>query len=83
MCSIAFSPLVQAYLLCFLRLVWRINQPFVPRNTARLKCLVCSSLPVSEVRPRFLSRSFDGVACLPVSVCTCSIVFEVLCTALS
>ncbi len=56
MCCIAFSPLVQAYLS-------RINQPFVPRNMARLKCLVCSSiygssLPVSEVRPRFLSRSF-------------------------
>ncbi len=77
MCSIAFSPLLQAYLSRFLLVVGCINQPFVPRNMARLKCLVCSSLLVSEVRSRFLSRSFDGVACLPVSVCACSKVFEV------
>ncbi len=88
MCSVAFSPLVQAYLSRFLRLVWRINQPFVPRNMARLKCLVCSSLPVSEVRRASSRALFDGVACLPVSVCACSKVFEVyvwaagLCTVL-
>ncbi len=56
MCSIAFSPLVQAYLSRFLRLVWRINQPFVPRNIWPVSN-VCS-LPVSEVRLRFFSRSF-------------------------
>ncbi len=67
MCSIAFSPLVQAYLSCFLRLVWRINLPFVPRNMARLRCVaVFPFLRCVCVSSRAL---FDGVACLPVSVC--------------
>ncbi len=51
---------------------------------ARLKCLVCSSLPVSEVRPRFLSRSFRrrSLSSRTVSACACSKVFERTCELL-
>ncbi len=61
----------------FLQLAWRINQPFVPRNTARLNVWRVAVFQFLRCVRASSRAPFNGVAYRSVSVCACSKVFEV------